>query len=90
MLLIKEGNLSPNDLTPEEIRCLRQRVKTRMWKPDHQAVAAKALWASISTSGTGSTYNKRMMLFAWPIAHIVYQHIVFASCCSENDVAVVV
>jgi len=67
MLLIKEGNLSPNDLTPEEIRCLRQRVKTTMWKPDHQAVAAKAVWASISTSGIGSTYNKMMMLFAWPI-----------------------
>jgi len=90
MCLIKEGTLSPCDLSPEEIRCLWQRMKTRLWKPDGHAVSAKAVWEAISTSGTGNAYKKRMLLFAWPSSYIVVQNGVFVSCGIDSVAAVIV
>ena len=65
MVSIRHGQVGMDDLNPEEMRCLWQRLHTRMGKPDEPAQKATELWKDIA-SGAGKDAKKKKLLKAWP------------------------
>ena len=66
MLRIKNGEVAMDDLNPEEMRCLWQRLHTRMGKPDEPAQKITELWKDINANGAGKDAKKKKLLKAWP------------------------
>ena len=65
MVSIRNGQVDMDDLNAEEMRCLWQRLHTRMSKPDEPAQKATDLWKDINASGPGKDAKKKKLLNAW-------------------------